>query len=144
MALIGKNWPYWSDAFFAQGRFPLNKALLYHMLIIIKILAPVSCDMLFTVGLLVISDVFPANMQALSGAVFNTCSQVGTAIGLTLTSLIASSVTKGSSYHDKSSPNALGTGYRAVFWTMFASMIVVCIVSILGYRRIGGIGVKRD
>ncbi|KAJ5219947.1 hypothetical protein N7468_009151 [Penicillium chermesinum] len=126
MALIHASWPYWYDAFFAQ------------------VLAPVSGDVLFTVGLLIRSDVFPAHMQALGGAVFNTCAQVGTAIGLTLTSLIASSVTKGSNYHDKSSAGALGVGYRAVFWTLFAWMIAVCVVSVLGYRRIGGVGMKRD
>ncbi|OTB10503.1 hypothetical protein K445DRAFT_386597 [Daldinia sp. EC12] len=126
MALIRPEWPYWYDAFFAQ------------------ILAPLSCDILFTIGLLVISDVFPSHMQALSGAVFNTCAQLGTAIGLTVTSVISASVNNSSSYADKASPNALLVGYRAVFWTMFACMLLVCLVCVFGLRRIGVIGVKRD
>ncbi|KAI0177007.1 major facilitator superfamily domain-containing protein [Pestalotiopsis sp. NC0098] len=126
MALIQPAWPYWYDAFFAQ------------------ILAPLSTDILFTVGLLVVSDVFPAHMQALSGAVFNTCAQLGTAIGLTVTSVISASVTAASRDPDKASPGALMEGYRAVFWTMFAWMVVVCLVSALGLRRVGGVGVKRD
>ncbi|ETR96785.1 MFS general substrate transporter [Trichoderma reesei RUT C-30] len=126
MALIHPEWPYWYDAFFAQ------------------ILTPLSCDILFTVGLLVVSDVFPAHMQALSGAVFNTCAQLGTAIGLTLTSLIATSVTNASSNADKESPSALMDGYRAVFWTMFAAMALTCVLSVLGLRTVKQLGVKRD
>jgi hypothetical protein len=41
MAMINPHWPYWYDAFFAQ------------------LLSPLSADVLFTVGLLVVSDVFP-------------------------------------------------------------------------------------
>ncbi|KAF7540136.1 hypothetical protein G7054_g1539 [Neopestalotiopsis clavispora] len=126
MALIHQEWPYWYDAFFAQ------------------ILTPLSCDILFTVGLLVVSDVFPAHMQALSGAVFNTCAQLGTAIGLTVTSLIATSVTNASNNTDKSSPNALMAGYRAVFWTMFAAMVLTCLLSVLGLRKAKLVGVKRE
>ncbi|KAL7919276.1 major facilitator superfamily domain-containing protein [Trichoderma austrokoningii] len=126
MALIHPEWPYWYDAFFAQ------------------ILTPLSCDILFTVGLLVVSDVFPAHMQALSGAVFNTCAQLGTAIGLTVTSLIATSVTNTSSDADKGSPSALMDGYRAVFWTMFAAMALTCVLSVLGLRTVKELGVKRD
>jgi len=83
-------------------------------------------------------------MQALSGAVFNTCAQLGTAIGLTVTSVIAASVTDASPHADKASPIALAAGYHAVFWAVFAWMLVVCLVCVLGLRRIGGIGVKQD
>ncbi|KAI1653403.1 hypothetical protein F4813DRAFT_393718 [Daldinia decipiens] len=126
MTLVRPEWPYWYDAFFAQ------------------ILAPLSCDLLFTVGLLVVSDVFPKHMQALSSAVFNTCAQLSTAIGLTLTSVISASVTNSSQYADKASPGALIVGYRVVFWAMFAWILLVCLVCVFGLRRVGVIGVKRD
>lgn len=83
-------------------------------------------------------------MQALSGAVFNTCAQLGSAIGLSVTQVIASSVTNGSSYANKSSPDALMAGYRVAFWAMFGWMVVVCLVCVVGLRRVGVIGVKRD
>lgn len=83
-------------------------------------------------------------MQALSGAVFNTCAQLGTAIGLGITSVVAASVTNDSRYPDKSSPDALMAGYRAAFWAMFAWMLIVCLVCFFGLRRVGKIGVKRD
>ncbi|PVI02288.1 MFS general substrate transporter [Periconia macrospinosa] len=126
MAVVRTDQLYWENAFFAQ------------------ILTPISCDLLFTVGLLIISDVFPKHMQALSGAVFNTCAQLGTAIGLSATQVIASSVTNDSSYANKSSPDALMEGYRAAFWTMFGWMVFVCLVCVVGMRRVGVIGVKRD
>ncbi|TWU73794.1 hypothetical protein ED733_004209 [Metarhizium rileyi] len=119
MAVVRTNQPYWQNALFAQ------------------ILTPINCDVLFPLGLLTISDIFPQNMQALSGAVFNTCAQLGGAIGMSVTQLIASSVTSGSPYPDKSSPEALMEGYRASFWTMFAWMVFLCVVCLLGMRRIG-------
>ncbi|KAI1368116.1 MFS general substrate transporter [Xylaria arbuscula] len=126
MAVIGPATPYWYGAFFAQ------------------ILAPLSCDILFTIGLLVISDVFPPHTQALGGAVFNTCAQLGTAIGLSVTSLISRAVTDASEYEDVTSPSALLTGYKAVFWTLFAWMALVSVISVPGLRKVGRIGLKRD
>jgi len=83
-------------------------------------------------------------MQALSGAVFNTCAQLGNAIGLSVVQVIASSVTNGSSHANKSSPDALMKGYRVAFWTMFGWMMFVCLVCVVGMRRVGVLGVKRD
>ena len=109
-----------------------------------KLLSPLSVDTLFTVGLLIVSDVFPTNTQALAGAVFNTLAQLGSAIGLTTTSVISVSVTLDSERKDKSPPAALMEGYRATFWTMFAWMITACFVGGYGLRKVGKIGQKRD
>ncbi|KXH63585.1 hypothetical protein CSAL01_09451 [Colletotrichum salicis] len=126
MALNRTNQVYWENAFFSQ------------------ILTPISCDILFTVGLLVVSDVFPKRMQALSGAVFNTYAQLGTALGLSVAQVIASSATNASSYADKSSPDALVVGYRVAFWAIFGWMMFVCLVCVFGMRRVCVIGVKQD
>ncbi|KAK4163732.1 major facilitator superfamily domain-containing protein [Cladorrhinum sp. PSN259] len=126
MALVKTDQPYWENAFFAQ------------------VLSPISCDLLFTVGLLIISDVYPKHMQALGGAVFNTCAQLGAAIGLSVVQVIASSVTNDSKYQDKESPVALMKGYVVAFWVMFGAMVFCSVVCILGLRRVGKVGVKRD
>ncbi|KAG9738999.1 MFS general substrate transporter, partial [Aureobasidium melanogenum] len=126
MAIINPGWPYWYMAFFAQ------------------LLQGISMNVLFTVGLLIISAIFPPHTQALGGAVFNTCAQLGTSIGLTITSVISDSRTAASGYSDKTSPQALMTGYRAVFWALFAWMLVVLCAGVGGLRRVGKIGVKRD
>jgi hypothetical protein len=126
MALIKPSWPYWYDAFFAQ------------------LLAPISADILFTIGLLVVSDVFPAKTQALAGAVFSTVTQFGTSIGITMMTVISSSVTKSSEFEDKEKPRALEVGYRAAFWAMFAVMGIACVTGGFGLRRIGKVGLKRE
>ncbi|KAI4844213.1 MFS general substrate transporter [Aureobasidium sp. EXF-8845] len=126
MAIINPQWPYWYMAFFAQ------------------LLQGICFNVLFTVGLLIISAIFPPHTQALGGAVFNTCAQLGTSIGLTITSVISDSRTAASGYDDKTSPQALMTGYRAVFWALFAWMLVVLCAGVGGLRKVGKIGVKRD
>ncbi|KAG2167970.1 hypothetical protein JADG_007709 [Aureobasidium aubasidani] len=126
MAIINPRWTYWKMAFFAQ------------------LLQGISVNVLFTVGLLIISSIFPLRTQALGGAVFNTCAQLGTSIGLTITSVIADSRTAASGIADKTSPDALMTGYRAVFWALFAWMIIVLLAGVFGLRKVGKIGVKRD
>jgi len=120
MAVIDVEWPYWYDAFFAQA------------------LSPISADILFTVALLVISDVFPQRTQALAGAVFNTVSQFGNSLGLTVTAVISSLATKraAASPADDQSPGPLLVGYKAGFWAAFAWMM--CAFSI------GGVWITED
>ncbi|EED20280.1 MFS transporter, putative [Talaromyces stipitatus ATCC 10500] len=128
MAVINVQWPYWYDAFFAQ------------------LLAPLSADILFTVALLVISDVFPQKTQALAGAVFNTVSQFGNSLGLTVMAVISSVTTKhaAASPADDESREPLLVGYRAGFWGAFAWMMCAFVIGGYGLRKIGKVGLKRD
>ncbi|KAI5367302.1 Putative major facilitator superfamily, MFS transporter superfamily [Septoria linicola] len=126
MAVIDPSWNYWIMAFWAQ------------------LLAPLSVGLLFAVGTLVVSEALPRKTQALAGAVFNTFARVGSSVGLCLTSVISMSVTQRSSYQHKESPEALMSGYRAIFWALFAWMIVACIIGAFGLRKLGKVGVKRD
>lgn len=126
MAVIDPEWSYWKDAFFAQ------------------LLSPISADILFTIGILVVSEVFPEDTQALAGAVFNTLAQLGTSIGLTVTSVISDNVSDDSRFRHKDSAAALMEGYRATFWTLFAWMATACFVGGYGLRKIGKIGQKRE
>lgn len=128
MAVIKVQSPYWYNAFFAQ------------------ILAPISADILFTVALLVISDVFPQKTQALAGAVFNTVSQFGSSLGLTVMAVISSTATKHAAHSvaDEQAPGPLLGGYRAGFWAAFAWMMCAFLIGGVGLRRIGNVGLKRD
>lgn len=126
MALIDPHWSYWKGAFFAQC------------------LGPLACDVLFTIGLIVVSDVFPEKTQALAGAVFNTVAYFGMAVGLNLMQVVSLLVTKGTQYRDKNSVAALLQGYRASFWTMFAMMMASVLLCIVGLRKIGRVGLKRS
>lgn len=126
MAITSRHWPYWYAAFPAQ------------------LLAPLSCDIMFTIGLLAISEGFPAHTQALAGAVFSTVAQFGSSLGLTLLAVVAASVTKSESNHGKDREEELLVGYRASFWTAFASMGFASLIGAFGLRRMGKVGVKRD
>ena len=107
-------------------------------------MSPLAADVLFTIGILIISDVFPARTQALAGAVFNTLAQLGTSIGLTTTSVISVAVTRESHFARKNSPQALLEGYRASFWTLFAWAVIACVLGAFGLRKVGKVGEKRD
>jgi MFS family permease len=124
MAVIQPHWTYWGNAFVAQ------------------LLMPISCDVLFTVGLIVITDVFPEDTQALAGAVFNTASQFGNAFGLAIMQIVSTTVTKDKEKHHD--PHAVMDGFRASFWTMFGITVVYSAWGVLGLRKTGRVGVKRD
>ncbi|KAE8153196.1 major facilitator superfamily domain-containing protein [Aspergillus avenaceus] len=124
MAVIQPSWPYWANAFVGQ------------------LLQPVSVDALFTVGLIVITDVFPDDTQALAGAVFNTAAQFGSALGMAILQVISTLITEDRSY--KEEVQARMDGYRASFWTMFGFMILCMVIGFLGLRKTGKVGLKRD
>lgn len=126
MAITSAQWPYWYAAFLAQ------------------LLAPLSCAIMFTIGLLAVSEGFPAHTQALAGAVFSTVAQFGASLGLTVLAMVATSVTKIKGDQGKGREEELLAGYRASFWTAFASMGLACLIGIFGLRRMGKVGVKKD
>ncbi|CAO1606243.1 hypothetical protein XANCAGTX0491_009744 [Xanthoria calcicola] len=123
MATIHTDWSYWRAAFWAMA------------------LSPVHPDVLFTVSNLIISNAYPGEEQSLAGGVFNQVSQIGNSVGLALTAAIAASITE----HDHSTGvDALLKGYRAVFWTIFASMVSVVVVTFFGLKRGGLVGSKEN
>ena len=99
---------------------------------------------LFTVGILIISDVFPERDQALAGAIFNTLIQFGSSLGLAFMGVISNSVTSRRNHGNEDTPGALEAGYKATFWAAFAFMITTCCTGAFGLRKIGNVGVKRD
>ncbi|KAK5312598.1 hypothetical protein LTR93_011260 [Exophiala xenobiotica] len=130
MAIMNPRWTYWYMAFWAQA------------------LSPVSVDVLFTVGMLIVSDVFPDKSQALAGAVFNTVGQFGLSFGVGLCQLVALGITgnQAQASHGSELPegDTLLRGYRAAFWTMHGFMLLCIIVALFGLRRVGKVGLKRD
>lgn len=126
MAFISPHWPYWYAAFPAQ------------------LLAPVACDIMFTIGLLAVSEEFPAHMQALAGAVFSTVAQFGTSVGLTVIAVVAAAVTNSELGQGKGKAEELLAGYRAGFWAQFAWMGLACLIGAFGLKKMGNVGLKRD
>jgi nitrate/nitrite transporter NarK len=136
MALLDPNWSYWYLEFWAQA------------------LTPFSGDVLFTVGLIVVSDSFPEKTQALAGAVFNTAAQFGISLGIGLCQVVSLGVmSKNGNTEPKGSNNeafddvdqgVLLQGYRAAFWTMFALLTVTTVLAVVGLRKAGKVGLKRE
>ncbi|KAM0718953.1 hypothetical protein Q7P37_006025 [Cladosporium fusiforme] len=132
MAVLDPTWNYWKLAFWAQ------------------ITAPFSVDVLYTVGLIIVSDTFPEDTQALAGAVFSTVGQIGTSLALGSCQVVALGVQgreQGGGHGVPSGDQDTGSllkGYRASFWTMFAYMVTCVFVAIIGLRKVGKVGLKRD
>ena len=56
--------------------------------------------------------------------------------------VIAASVTESPSAPD--SKDGLAKGFRATFWACFAALGIVAVVSLLGLKKAGNVGVKVD
>ncbi|KAG8629027.1 hypothetical protein KVT40_002892 [Elsinoe batatas] len=111
---------------------------------IANVLSAVGVDALFTVANLLITSVFPAKTQALAGGVFNTVGQIGKSVGIALSAVVASSVTARTLYPDKHSPDALMDGYIGAFWFNFGICGLTLAMGLIGLRKIGKVGHKRD
>ena len=127
MALINPEWIYWRAAFPAI------------------ILNTFSADATFTISNLLISASFPADTQALAGGVFNTISQLGNAVGMTLAILIAQTVTSEDTANGDAAdadPAQLLKGDRATYWFFFGLLTSALCVSVVGLHRVGVVGSK--
>lgn len=135
MALVNPTWNYWYLEFWAQ------------------VFAPFSGDVLFTVGLIIVSNSFPEKTQALAGAVFNTVAQFGMSLGVGVCQVVALGVMDSSSGASRAGDGEevfeedagqLLKGYRASFWTMFAYMLVCVVIAVVGLRKAGKVGLKSE
>ena len=135
MALVNPSSSYWHMEFWAQA------------------FAPLSADVLFTVGLIIVSDSFPQETQALAGAVFNTVAQFGQSLGVGVCQVVALGIMEKTDGTHQESGNggvqnggepALLKGYQASFWTMFAYMVVCGLIAIVGLKKAGKVGLKRE
>jgi MFS family permease len=136
MALVPPSWSYWKLVFWAQ------------------LFAPFSADVLFTVGLIVVSDSFPEKTQALAGAVFNTVAQFGMSLGMGSCQVVSLGV-QGEATTESGNGDDGGAfeyqndvavlkGYRASYWLMFGYMIVCIVIAVVGLRKVGKVGLKRE
>lgn len=94
----------------------------------------------FTVATLIITDIFPAETQALAGAVYQTVAQLGISTSIAIMAVISNAVTDRSQFGDKDSPEALMKGFRAVFWACLAMMLVSTLAGMWGLRGVKRIG----
>lgn len=128
MALSKPTWSYWSATFAAMT------------------LAPIAADTIFTIANLIITNAFPSDLHGLAGGVFNTIAQLGNAVALALSAVVANEVTRRSKEASggEEEASALLTGYRASFYfSMAASAAAMCVVA-WGLRGSGKVGLKTE
>ncbi|KAI2636491.1 major facilitator superfamily domain-containing protein [Hypomontagnella submonticulosa] len=126
-AIQTPDWMYWAAGFPAMC------------------LCVLSTDLLFNISNLVITSSFPSKDQALAGGVFNTVTQLGNSIGPAITAIIASAVTDTESGKPGVNQSyATLSGYRSAFWACFAAAVVSAVISAVGLRNVGKVGMKKD
>ncbi|RYP53570.1 hypothetical protein DL769_010493 [Monosporascus sp. CRB-8-3] len=156
MAVNDPDWSYWYASFWAVLLSPLSSDSMRpfsfttggQLLIVYQPLV------LFVVSALIITSTFPDNTQALAGAVFNTFSQFGIAVGLTVVAVISSSVSQSSATSHAHSrmvageatyaPQNLLKGYQASFWALFGVAMLACAIGAFGLRNVSNKGMKKD
>ncbi|KAG8904217.1 hypothetical protein FRB99_002081 [Tulasnella sp. 403] len=111
-----------------------------------------GADFVFATGSIFVAKVALPEEQSLAGGVFNTLMQVGGAVGLALTSVVADKVTQresrkvGIDFDPRfpeaapPPPEALLKGYRAAQWTDFAFCMVALIIVVVFLHDIGTVG----
>lgn len=141
MAVVPPSWNYWYLEFWAQ------------------IFAPLSLDVLFTIGLIIVSSNFPKEMQALAGAIFSTVGLFGHSFGIGMCQLVAIGVMGRKGEREEGNEggeaahsgafagydgSAMLDGFRAAFWMQFACMIATALLAVYGLRKTGKVGLKRE
>ena len=126
MALANPHSSYWAPVFEAM------------------MLAPIAVDTMFTIANLIITEVFPHETHGLAGGVFKTIAQIGNSVGLAISAVVASEVTKAKEADGAADASALLDGYRASFWTCLAASAVAVGVGVWGLRGSGKVGLKRE
>ncbi|KAJ3475218.1 hypothetical protein NLG97_g9538 [Lecanicillium saksenae] len=105
-------------------------------------LNPMGADLIYVVANLVVTEAFPAKMQALAGGVFHMLSQIGKSVGIATTAVIAQQISASTGGPD--AKGSLLQGYRAGWWYNCAMGFASVLVSFWGLRKVRRLGVKRD
>jgi MFS family permease len=133
-ALIDTASPYWAFG------FPST------------VLVAFGADFVYAAGTLFISSIALPHEQSVAGGLFQTMTQLGTAFGLTVSTIVFNSVVSQESAKlgitvDASGSNAPESaqlmGYRAAQWTGAGFPFLAAILAAIFLRRVGIVGHKR-
>ncbi|KAF9456822.1 major facilitator superfamily domain-containing protein [Collybia nuda] len=116
-ALIIPSVPYWAFGFPAA------------------VISVIGADFVFASGTLFVAKVSLPHEQSLAGALFQTMTQLGTAVGLTVTTVVFNRVTLMSS---EGRPTL--KSYQAAQWTSFAFGMLATLLAIVFFRGVGVVG----
>ncbi|KAF5365655.1 hypothetical protein D9758_003166 [Tetrapyrgos nigripes] len=105
------------------------------------IVAVFGGDFVFAAGTLFVAKVCHENEQSLAGGLFQTLTQLGTAFGLAVSTIVHSSVTKNhASTGLSNAENAPLQAYQAAQWTAFGMALFCTLLAVVFLRGIGPVG----
>jgi MFS family permease len=89
-------------------------------------------NFVYAAGTLFVAKFAEPHEQSVGGAVFQTMTQLGTSVGLTVSTIVFHRV-------QDNQQNELEP-YRATFWTLFGFGVLGCLFSIVFLRNVGIVG----
>jgi MFS family permease len=95
----------------------------------------IGADFVFAAGTLFVAKFAEPHEQSVGGAVFQTMTQLGTSLGLTVSTVVFHRV-------QENQQNELEP-YRAAFWTNFGFGLLGCLFSVAFLRNVGVVGQKK-
>jgi len=110
-----------------------------------------GADFIMSGGSVFTAQVARPHEQSLAGGVFNTVNQIGTAFGMTITTILYDKTVRSQSAQmgiildqqaTNAPPEALLVGYRVAQWTSFAFAMAGLVVSAVFLRGIGILGAE--
>ncbi|TFK35336.1 major facilitator superfamily domain-containing protein [Crucibulum laeve] len=108
-------------------------------------LGVIGADFTYATGTLFVAKVSRQDEQSLAGGLFQTMAQTGTAVGVTITTVIfnrVSGVTQSTTVDSGHSEDIL-RGYKAAEWGGVAFGLVATLLSIMFFRRVGTVGDRK-
>ncbi|KAF9034485.1 putative efflux transporter [Hymenopellis radicata] len=108
-----------------------------------------GADFVFSVGTIFVARVVLPNEQSLAGALFQTMTQIGTALGVTVSTIVFNRVVAKQALEmgviaNETNSNvprpALLDAYKAAEWTAFAFGVVATIFAVLFFWNVGIVG----
>jgi len=106
-------------------------------------LAAFGADTIYPCLGLFTTQALPRKDQAIAGAMFQTLAAMGRSIMLPITAAVQSAVQKNIVANGRIERQAFLQGLRAAEWVCFSCMVVSLVVTVLGLRNIGKIGLLK-
>ncbi|KAF8722458.1 hypothetical protein AX14_009812 [Amanita brunnescens Koide BX004] len=110
-----------------------------------------GADFVFASGTLFVSKIAGPTEQSVSGALFQTMTQIGTAVGVIVSTIVFNRVIANDSRmegvildtnEDNTPESALLKAYQAAQWAAFSFSMIAMVLAIIFFRGVGIIGVK--
>ncbi|KII86695.1 hypothetical protein PLICRDRAFT_55610 [Plicaturopsis crispa FD-325 SS-3] len=131
-AVIKPNAPYWSFGFPSA------------------ILSVFGADFVYATGTIFIAKIVDPDEQSVAGGLFQTMTQLGTSLGLTITTIVFNRVVKRETLAEGQSPVGVSgvdapreaqlLGYRDAQWTAFAFGMFATLLGVVFLRKVGIVG----